>query len=214
MFLAQVGHESVSLQYTEEIASGAAYEGRSDLGNTQPGDGVRFKGRSFIQITGRTNYGAFSQWAYGKKLTTNPWHFLEHPEQLAEDKWAWLGAVWYWTVARSTLNSLADQGDLEGCTWLINGGLNGLEDRRVRYARCLDITQRVDVITAPEQEDDEMKPYIVRDGAGKYWCVRADLSSKTEVAPDVVDDLKATGQYYDKSLSLGNATLARVPVAS
>jgi predicted chitinase len=213
MFLAQVGHESVSLQYTEEIASGAAYEGRLDLGNTQPGDGVRFKGRSFIQITGRHNYGLFSKWAYEQGFANTPTYFVDNPTALASDGWAWMGAVWYWTVARPTLNSLADRGDLEGCTYLINGGLNGLEDRRFRYARCLDVAEQVDVINAPPQEDDAMKPYIVRDGAGKFWCVRADLSSRTEVAPDAVDDLKATGQYYDKSLALGNATLARIPVA-
>ena len=55
-FLAQLAHESGQLRYMEEIASGSAYEGRRDLGNTQPGDGVRFKGRGPIQLTGRSNY--------------------------------------------------------------------------------------------------------------------------------------------------------------
>jgi predicted chitinase len=46
-----------------ELATGDAYEGRLDLGNTNPGDGRRFKGRGFVQITGRTNY---TKW--GKRL--------------------------------------------------------------------------------------------------------------------------------------------------
>ena len=57
-YLAQVFHESFKLYYTEEIASGANYEGRKDLGNIYKGDGVRFKGRGFLQITGRANYKA------------------------------------------------------------------------------------------------------------------------------------------------------------
>src|SRR5882762_2402858 len=70
-FLAQLAHESAELRFMEEIASGAAYEGRKDLGNTQPGDGTRYKGRGPIQLTGRANYKKFSD-LLGLDLINNP----------------------------------------------------------------------------------------------------------------------------------------------
>lgn len=137
MWLAQVGHESAGFNATEEYASGAAYEGRADLGNTQPGDGVRFKGRSWIQITGRNNYAAFSRWCSGKGLVLSPTEFVDNPNRLAELRWAGIGAAWYWTVARPDINALSDRQDLETVTRRINGGTNGLADRRDRYNRAL-----------------------------------------------------------------------------
>lgn len=135
MWCAQIGHESVGLRYMEEIASGAAYEGRRDLGNTQPGDGRRFKGRGPIQLTGRNNYRAFTRWARAARHTTLD--FEAEPHRLSEPRWGFLAATYYWVAARPHLNGLADAGDLEGATRAINGGTNGLADRRARYQRCL-----------------------------------------------------------------------------
>jgi putative chitinase len=121
-FLAQVGHESGELRYTEEIASGEAYEGRADLGNTEPGDGRRFKGRGLIQLTGRANYRAFGN-AIGIDLLSG-----DNPQRVATDPaLAVEVACWYWQ-ARG-LNPLADADDAEAVTRKINGGLNGLADR-------------------------------------------------------------------------------------
>ena len=143
MWAAQLGHESVGLVYMEEIASGAAYEGRRDLGNTQPGDGVRYKGRGPIQLTGRNNYGAFSRWAHSKGFVNSPTHFVDNPQEVSQPKWGFLAASYYWTVARPQINGLADRGDLEGVTRAINGGLNGLADRRTRYNRALGMGTRL-----------------------------------------------------------------------
>lgn len=147
-FLAQVGHESGGLYYTEEIASGAAYEGRKDLGNTQPGDGVRFKGRGLIQVTGRTNY-ALAGVALKIDAIDNPSLLGGKninaciPEQL---KYAALSAGWFWN--RHALNLVADKisitapvdqepnlGYFMEMTRIINGGYNGLADRLSRYKR-------------------------------------------------------------------------------
>jgi putative chitinase len=118
-FLAQIAHESGSLRYVEEIASGEAYEGRKDLGNTEPGDGVRFKGRGFIQITGRANYKDVSD-----ELTYN---FIAKPEDLAFPGPACYSACWFWWSRH--LNRLADIDAFEKITRRINGGINGYEDR-------------------------------------------------------------------------------------
>ncbi|QPO17116.1 lysin A, glycosyl hydrolase domain [Gordonia phage Lilbeanie] len=134
---AQLGHESGGLRWMEEIASGSAYEGRGDLGNTRPGDGVRFKGRGPIQITGRHNYTALSRWAFERGYVPSATFFVDQPHRLADDTYGFLGPVWYWTVARPTLNAVSDRGDTVAATRLINGGTNGLSDRQGRYRAAL-----------------------------------------------------------------------------
>lgn len=143
MWCAQIGHESGGLYYTEEIASGEAYEGRADLGNTEPGDGVRFKGRSWIQITGRSNYTRLSQWAFEKGLVPTPAYFVDNPTELASDEYAGLGAAWYWVVARPDINALSDAKDVVMVTTRINGGQNGIADRQQRYAAAQQIGDKL-----------------------------------------------------------------------
>lgn len=139
MFMAQIGHESDGLRAREEYASGAEYEGRVDLGNVHPGDGERFKGRGWIQVTGRSNYAACSRWAFEQGVVDSPDYFVQHPEKLADDEFVWVGPVWYWTVARPGLNGAADRGDIKSCTRMINGGLTNLDDRVARYHRVLNL---------------------------------------------------------------------------
>jgi len=125
-FLAQLAHESGSLRYVEEIASGSAYEGRKDLGNTQPGDGVKFKGRGLIQITGRSNYKALS-------VALN-FDFIKEPEKLELPGAAALSAGWFWNLRN--LNAIADIDDFKKITKKINGGYNGWDDRIKHWANC------------------------------------------------------------------------------
>jgi putative chitinase len=125
-FLAQMAHESASLRYTLEIASGDAYEGREDLGNRQPGDGRRYKGRGLIQVTGRANYAAC-----GIALVLN---LIEHPELLEAPAGACRSAGWFWQ--RKGLNRLADEDKFGSITKLINGGYNGLDDRLSHWLKA------------------------------------------------------------------------------
>lgn len=118
-FLAQVGHESGQFIYVRELASGAAYEGRKDLGNTHPGDGARYRGRGLIQVTGRDNYEACGH-ALELDLLANP-ELLELPVNAARS------AAWFWRT--HGLNELADAGDQRAVCKRVNGGYNGLAER-------------------------------------------------------------------------------------
>ena len=121
-FLAQVAHESANFRTTKEYASGIAYEGRKDLGNTETGDGKKFKGRGLIQITGRANYKSYGLYINQDLTTgTNPVKLEKYP--LAADS-----AGWFWTIFKK-LNRLADSDNLTAITHRINGGSNGIKDR-------------------------------------------------------------------------------------
>lgn len=133
-FLSQVAHESGSLRYTREIASGAAYdtgELAKRLGNTPEadGDGQRYKGRGLIQITGHANYVACSKALYGDDET-----LVLHPELLEDVVPACRSAAWFWWS--HGLNSLADTGAFRAITRAINGGYNGYDERLAFYQRA------------------------------------------------------------------------------
>lgn len=137
-FLAQVGHESGGFRYSTEIASGQAYEGRKDLGNTQPGDGPRFKGRAFMQNTGRANYVRVRDRL--RQRFDNVPDFEAEPERLAELQWACLASADYWDMRG--LNAYADAGEFDKISKAINTGnpnstrvANGNADRRARWAK-------------------------------------------------------------------------------
>ena len=127
-YLAQVFHESGSLRYVEELASGAQYEGRKDLGNTQKGDGKRFKGRGFIQLTGRKNYQDF----YNDGWCSD--NIVAYPNLVSNFPLNQMVSLWFWD--RNNLNDLADLDNgingeeiVKRITKKVNGGYNGLDDR-------------------------------------------------------------------------------------
>lgn len=126
-FLAQMAHECDNFRTMQEYASGDAYEGRAILGNTEPGDGRRYKGRGIYQITGRENYRLTGE-AIGIDLEAQP-ELASVPEIAVRI------ALHYWsTNSRDgvSMNDLADSDDVASITRRINGGLNGLSDRRAK----------------------------------------------------------------------------------
>lgn len=126
-FLAQIAHETGRFKWIREIwgptPAQVRYEGRADLGNTQPGDGKRFMGRGLIQVTGRANYTRAAA-ALGIDCVNHP-ELLEQPTNAARSA----GDFW----RTRGLNESADAGQFERITRRINGGLNGYTERCVLW---------------------------------------------------------------------------------
>lgn len=137
-FLGQLSHEGEGWAYDREIwgptAAQARYDIRTDLGNTaaRDGDGFLYRGRGPIQITGKANYARFGAWA--RAMDPGAPDFVRDPDAVLSDPWEGLAPIWYWD--RCGINRWADQGDLLAVTRAINGGTNGLADRRNRYVRA------------------------------------------------------------------------------
>ena len=142
-WLGNVAKESGELRYTEELASGAAYEGRADLGNVRPGDGVRFKGRGYIQITGRANYTRISE---DLKIPC-----VAEPEILERMPHRWTTAGYYWRRMSSlgNLNLIADAGNFERTVLGVRGGPD--PSSRVYYDRAMRVLPND--LTIPDGEE-------------------------------------------------------------
>ena len=138
-FLAQVAHESGNFKWLTELwgptEAQKRYEGRADLGNTQPGDGFLYRGRGLIQVTGRRNYSALAA-ALGIPL-------LLYPERLAEPTLAARSAAYFWKS--HGCNELAEHAcstfehanyGFREITRRINGGLNGYTERLALWERA------------------------------------------------------------------------------
>ena len=131
-FVAQCAHESGGFKWFRELGNDSyftKYDNRKDLGNRGPPDGVTFKGRGPLQITGRANYTAFSQWYTGSD------DLVQHPEKLETPEYGFAAAAWFWST--HGLNRPAQANDFGAVTRAINGGMNGEQDRLALYTRAL-----------------------------------------------------------------------------
>lgn len=158
MYLAQVGHESVSFQYTEEIAKNGRY--------------APYIGRTWIQITWESNYRQFGQWAARQGMLDDPEFFVKNPKRLADLEWAGIGAAWYWTQARTDINALSDKRDLNTVTYRINGGYNGLADRKARYDRALALGD--ELLLLLDQRVETTEDWLMADEKFESWSIYAD----------------------------------------
>jgi putative chitinase len=197
-FMAQLAHESAHFGVTLEFASGKAYEGRIMLGNIHPGDGPRYRGRGLIQTTGRTNYKEARDDI--RKIVPDAPDFEADPVKLEEFPWALLSAISYWR--RRKINRLADRDDVVAVTRAINGGENGLADRK-RYLSKAKAIWFDDNTPAPEHSTvrhgdkgevvEELQNLLV--AAGYRVLVDGDFGDNTKNA--VIDFQKRKGLQAD-----------------
>lgn len=157
-FLGQTCHEAAGYRTTEEFASGQVYEGRKDLGNVKKGDGRRYKGRGLIQLTGRANYRDV-----GKELGVD----LEgNPTLAGEPQLSLRIACEYWK--RRKINPDCDRDDIITVTKKINGGLNGLDDRRGYTAKAKAALARIEGLVISGSSPDK-RPVLHRGSLACRW---------------------------------------------
>lgn len=154
-FISQCGHESGLGLYTKELASGSAYEGRKDLGNTQTGDGPRYKGGGYIQLTGRSNYQRFANFIGDQGVMQGVEYVATH--------YPWTSAGFWW--ANAGMNAFIDDGaTVEQVSRRVNGGYNGLEDRKKLHARWIEQNPKKEVLKV-----EDWAFQFIEEVMGDYW---------------------------------------------
>ena len=129
-FLSQTAHESGGGRWMKELSDGKYLEGRTDIGNVVPGDGPKYKGAGYLQLTGRVNYEMLANY-------TNDDRVMEGVDYVAKTYPFTSAGAWW---SNNSMNDLIDGGaSIEQVTRRVNGGYNGLDDRKYYYQRCLKV---------------------------------------------------------------------------
>jgi len=135
--MARIAHESGVFRWVREIwgptPAQQRYEVRKDLGNTQPGDGKRFMGRGLLQVTGRANFVMFN--GRIKARYPDAPDFVANPGLLEQPKWAVISACDWWD--RNGCNAMADGDQITAISKKVNGGTNGLAERKAYWRKFL-----------------------------------------------------------------------------
>jgi predicted chitinase len=174
--VANLAHETGNFRYTREIADGERYNGRLDLGNTEPGDGPRFKGRGLIQLTGRYNYVMFQKYLVeaGGDLATLD--IVSDPELVANDpRLCALTVVFFlrnkWTSGMSVVTLRRR----------INGGLNGLGDTLTKYLDALADDDARSIAIEREKAEYEQETLLVNEVSATSFTALVMLSTVLSV---------------------------------
>jgi predicted chitinase/tetratricopeptide (TPR) repeat protein len=202
-FLSQTAHESGGLRWMEELASGSAYEGRRNLGNTSPGDGRKYKGAGVIQLTGRHNYQKFADFIKDQNV-------MQGHSYVAQ-VYPFNSAGFWWK--NNNMNALCDRGGtVKEVTKKVNGGYNGLSDRQRYYDKACQVIKQLPS-TPLHTEELAAKPET-----GKAATESSDQVSKVEVVkesplkhanPAVQRQIERLTQYLPSGKTLNLETKTR-----
>ena len=202
-FLSQTAHESGGLRWMEELASGSAYEGRRNLGNTSPGDGRKYKGAGVIQLTGRHNYQKFADFIKDQNV-------MQGHSYVAQ-VYPFNSAGFWWK--NNNMNALCDRGGtVKEVTKKVNGGYNGLSDRQRYYDKACQVIKELPSTPLHTEE------LAAQPETGKAATESSDQVSKVEVVkesplkhanPAVQRQIERLTQYLPSGKTLNLETKTR-----
>jgi predicted chitinase len=214
MLMAQVDHESGGFAFTKELGRDSYFDKYdagtkigARLGNTEQGDGLKYKGRGLIQLTGRSNYEAAGK-DLGLDLVNHP-ELAETPENAAKT------ALWFWK--KNKLGESAKQGDIKSVTHKINGGENGLADRSAKYEKYLAESSKAPAVASLNDDPTQGGRYKYETLDGGKVQVTDNETGIMELASDAQANAyrKQQGKpYLDKIAAINAGNVASQTVSA
>ena len=166
------------------------------MGNKQEGDGFKYRGRGFIQLTGRDNYAKA-----GKDLGID---LLGNPDLASQPETAAKIALWYWK--QRGISRPAQSGDIEKVTRLINGGTNGLDDRKSKYTKYLSM------VSSPTATAQSGAPTPIKTAMAGGWISKQFPTLVGEREPEVLGPDGRIHRSVDSFLNSPSADVSGLAV--